>query len=267
MTLFYKNIARPSRRESDIDYSPSLIFFFFVTFSDTSEWVIPSRHVTLTVIINSDKLIGKPKTIQAYHNIWFLGGSQYTPIPPSATIGLIRSKPYVYRLYDFPDWVSCLFIIVHFHWTNNIKTFLYNRFLLSWFIWLHTVSWSVQEILCLSSDMVGLFELIVNIPQSCWEPFCTRYFYWSPQVECLIFLYQFKNFCFLQEILLVLYIQLPYSLWVITLDRSNPYFNPPQKFSLGCWFELIFVFLIYFWSTTEFHNLDIFSNYLPSQTN
>ena len=65
----------------------------FRTSFDTSDRVRTSRHISLTVIIDSDKLPNMSNTSWTYRNIRFFGGARDTPSPPSAPFVLSYRDP------------------------------------------------------------------------------------------------------------------------------------------------------------------------------
>ena len=70
-----------------------------ISSSDASERVRPSGHISLTVMLNSSRLLGIYKRSQNYRNIRLLVGAWDTSSSSSTPIGPIRSKPFYLRKF------------------------------------------------------------------------------------------------------------------------------------------------------------------------
>ena len=93
--------ALSSRKLNKIIVLPSIISIKHHASSnipyDASVRVRPSRHIKITIILNSYQLVETSKTIHTDHNIQLIGGYQDTSSPPIAPIVLIRPRPFYIR--------------------------------------------------------------------------------------------------------------------------------------------------------------------------
>ena len=70
----------------------------------THKRIRPSRHIALTRILVSDKIIKTSKTTQGNCDIRFSRSDQDASSSPSA----IYKYPYVFRRYDWTYWANCI---------------------------------------------------------------------------------------------------------------------------------------------------------------
>ena len=77
--------------------------------SDASGRVRPSRHIALTVMLDSSQFFGMSKKCHNYRNIRFLVGAWDTSSSPSTPIGPIR---FITSVYGSSYWVVLVYCLI-----------------------------------------------------------------------------------------------------------------------------------------------------------
>ena len=100
--------------------------------------VRPSRHITLTLILDSNQLLSTPKRSWTDHNIQLLESAWDSPCPPSTPIGLVRLENLLHTgALNIPNRL----IVSSSYWTDLIKTFLSMGFLIGLFELIFSLKW------------------------------------------------------------------------------------------------------------------------------